>query len=156
MIFKSIAKRYNNLKLIVTGSMSEVLRARLKRFCRKIKLEDKVSFKGYVPRMERFKLIADARLMLYPSHVDTFSYAVLESLLLGTPVVGYRIPALEIYYGRQSGVMLVEEGDIMALSIAALDILEGKPNVEAPKVRSWKDIMKEEMDILEKLIMGAS
>lgn len=153
LAFKSIVKVYADLKLIVTGLMSEVLRARMKKYCKKIGLEDKVSFKGYIPRIERFKLLASARLMLYPSHVDSFSYTVLESLFLGTPVVGYRIPALEIYYGEQSGVILEEEGDIEALTAEALNLLDAKLIVETPKIRSWKDIMKEEMNVLEDILI---
>jgi len=49
--------------------------------------------------------------MLYPSHFDAFPYAVCESLHVGTPVVAYKIPALEIYYGKTEGVRLVDEGD---------------------------------------------
>jgi glycosyltransferase involved in cell wall biosynthesis len=89
--------------------------------------------------------------MLYPSHVDAFSFAVLESLLLGTPVVGYNIPALQMYYGGLSGVALEEEGDIEAMTTATLDMLENKCDIEAPRMRDWKDIVKEEMDIIEEL-----
>lgn len=153
LTFKSIAKHYTDLKFIVTGSISEVLKARLKKFCKKIKLENKVSFKGYVPRLERFKLINKARLMLYPSHVDAFSYAVLESLFLGTPVVGYEIPALKMYFGRQSGVVLQEEGNIEALTAAALDVLKEKKDIEAPKIRNWEEIMNEEIAILKELMI---
>ena len=61
-------------------------------------------------REKRFEIVARARLIIYPSNVDTFPYAVLESPHLGIPVIGYKIPPLEIYYGRQQGVKLVEEG----------------------------------------------
>jgi hypothetical protein len=40
--------------------------------------------------------------------------------------VGYRIPALEIYYGKCPGVELVEEEDIEALTVKAIEILEKK------------------------------
>jgi glycosyltransferase involved in cell wall biosynthesis len=74
--------------------------------------------------------------MLYPSHEDTFSYAVLESLHLETPIVGYKIPALEIYYAGSPGVELAEERDLEALTIKAMDILEKKvDSVEPPKIK---------------------
>jgi len=76
--------------------------------------------------------------MLYPSHEDTFSYAVLESLHLGTPVVGYKIPALEIYYGGLPGVVLVEEWDLEALAVKTMEILEKRVDaVEPPKIKPW-------------------
>jgi len=48
--------------------------------------------------------VNESRSMLYPSHFDAFPYAVCESLHVGTPVVAYKIPALEIYYGKTEGV----------------------------------------------------
>ena len=46
--------------------------------------------------------------MIYPSHVDAFSYTVLEALNLKTPVIAYDIPALRIYYNNLEGVTLVK------------------------------------------------
>jgi glycosyltransferase involved in cell wall biosynthesis len=112
----------------------------IKRACKKLDIEDKVVITGFVPREKRFEIVAKARLMLYPSHVDAFPYAVLESLHLGTPVVGYRIPALEIYYSKCPGVELVEEGDVEALTVKAIEVLEKCVKaVEPPKIKSWRD-----------------
>jgi len=97
---------------------------RIAKACKKLGIENKVVFTGFVPREKRFEIVANVRLMLYPSHVDTFPYAVLEALHLGTPVVGYRIPALEIYYGKCPGVELVEEEDIEELTVKAIEILK--------------------------------
>jgi glycosyltransferase involved in cell wall biosynthesis len=77
----------------------------------------------------------------------------LESLHLGTPVVGYKIPALEIYYGGLPGVELVEEWDLEALTMKAMGILErGIDVVEPPKIKSWEEIMSEEVGLLYKLV----
>jgi glycosyltransferase involved in cell wall biosynthesis len=114
-------------------------------------MENKVIFTGFVPREKRFEIVAKAKLMLYPSHVDAFPYAVLESLYLGTPVVAYKIPAIEIYYSRSPGVELVEEWDLEALAIKTMDLLERKVEViELPKIKSWKEVMSEEVEIISK------
>jgi glycosyltransferase involved in cell wall biosynthesis len=126
--------------------------AHVKGVCRRLGIDDKVVFTGFIPREERFEVVARARLMLYPSHVDSFSYAVLESLHLGTPVVAYRIPAIEIYYGETPGVELVEECDLEALTTKAVDVLEkGVEAIEPPKIKSWEEIMNEEIEIISKL-----
>jgi glycosyltransferase involved in cell wall biosynthesis len=153
IVFKQILKSSSELKLVVTGKMTEVMSIILRKVCRKLGILDKVVFTGFIPRTERFEVIAKARLMLYPSHEDAFSYAVLESLHLGTPVVGYKIPALEIYYGGLPGVELVEEWDLEALTIKAMGILErGIDVVEPPKIKSWEEIMSEEVGLLYKLV----
>jgi len=110
---------------------------------------------GLSRERKRFEIVAKAKLMLYPSHVDSFSYAVLESLYLNTPVVAYKIPAIEIYYGGLPGVELVEEWDLEALTVKAIDILEkGVAAVEPPKIKSWEEIMSEEVELIYKLVEG--
>ena len=151
--FSLISRHCRDLKLVVTGHVRKNTLLGLKRACKKLRVEDKVVFTGFLPRWRRFEIIAKARLMLYPSHVDSFSYAVFESLHLGTPVVGYRIPALETYYSRQPGVKLVEEGDLEALTVEAVNILEkGIEAVEPPEIKSWREIMEDEVAIIKRAI----
>jgi glycosyltransferase involved in cell wall biosynthesis len=150
--FKFISKYFPHLKLLFTGRISPEIYSRIKRASKRLGIENKVVFTGFVPREKRFEIVAKAKLMLYPSHVDAFSYAVLESLHLGTPVVAYKIPALEIYYGKSPGVELVEEGDIEALTVKAIDVLEKSVEaIEPPKLKSWREIMDEEIEIIRKL-----
>ena len=138
IVFKQILRRSNGLKLVVTGRLTKTMSTILGKMCRKLGIADKVVFTGFIPRAERFEVIAKAREMLYPSHEDAFSYAVLESLHLGTPVVGYKIPALEINYGELPGVVLVEEWDLEALAVKAMEILEKRVDaVEPPKIKPW-------------------
>ena len=156
VVFKQISKRLSELKLVITGKVTNTLLLPLRKVCRKLGIEDKVIFTGFIPRMNRFEIVGKAKLMLYPSHEDAFSYAVLESTHLGTPVIGYKIPALEIYYGDLPGVELVEEWDLEALTKRAIDILEkGVDVVEPPMVKSWEEIMAEEVKLVYKLIEGA-
>ncbi|MEM2622874.1 MAG: glycosyltransferase, partial [Candidatus Nezhaarchaeales archaeon] len=117
-------------------------------------LEDRIVLTGTVPRAERFRIVAKANLMLYPSHVDAFSYAVLESLHLGTPVVAYDIPALKLYYDGRPGVRLVKEGDVEALVAETLNILSSKSvEVEPPQLRSWDEIMQEETNLIKRIML---
>jgi glycosyltransferase involved in cell wall biosynthesis len=150
--FKHVLRQSPSLKFVCTGDVSEVVLSRIRRFCRRLGIEDKVIFTGFIPRGERLKIVAESRLMLYPSHVDSFSYAVLESLYLGTPVVAYRIPALEAYYDGLSGVKLVEEGNVEALTVEAINTLEGKCEIEVPRIKSWKSILDEELQLVEGLL----
>ncbi|MEM0051375.1 MAG: glycosyltransferase [Sulfolobales archaeon] len=153
LVFKQITRYKSNLKLFITGRISKELLMHMKMICKKLGIGDKVVFTGFIPRGDRFEIVAKAKLMLYPSHVDSFSYAVLESLHLKTPVVAYEIPALKIYYGEIPGVRLVKEWDLEGLTIEAINVLEkGVELIEPPKIKSWDEIMNEEVRIVQKLI----
>lgn len=153
IVLKLISKRFSHIRLVFTGSIDSNSIRKIMYICKKLGIEDKVAFTGFLPRDKRFEIVAKATLMLYPSHVDSFPYAVLEALHLGTPVVAYNIPALEIYYSRSPGVKLVKEWDLETLAVEAINVLEkGIETIEPPKIPSWREIMNMEIDIIKKLI----
>lgn len=48
---------------------------------------------------------------------------------------------------------LVQEWDLEALTVKAIDILErGFDAVEPPKIKSWEEIMSEEVSLVNKLV----
>ncbi|MEM1801446.1 MAG: glycosyltransferase family 4 protein [Desulfurococcaceae archaeon] len=152
-VFKEISKKYTDLKLVVTGHLGHTLKPRIEKLIKRMSLDGKVILTGYIPRQERFKIVAEARLMLYPSHVDSYPYAVLESLYLGTPVIAYDIPALRFNYSNNPGVVLIKEGDMEALINGTINMLESRHiEIQPPKSRSWEDIMREELNLVGKLI----
>jgi len=114
-------------------------------------IEDKVVFTGFVPREERLRIVREAKLMLYPSHVDAYPYAVVESLL-GTPIVAYDIPAIDIYFRDLEGVRVVRELDVEAMTDEAIDVLTGgRVEVEPPRLRPWDEIIEEEVGLIRRV-----
>jgi Glycosyltransferase len=156
VVFRLLSKHFPGLKLVVTGEMPGKVALGVVRASRKLGIEGKLVFTGFITREKRFELVAGAKLMLYPSHEDSFSYAVLESLHLGTPVVGYRIPALEIYYGKCPGVELVNEWDLEGLTVKAVDVLEKGVDAVEPRIKSWEEIMSEEVGYVKMLVGNAT
>ncbi|UNQ73122.1 glycosyltransferase family 4 protein [Infirmifilum sp. NZ] len=149
LAFRKIARSFNNYRLIITGNIPSREAARLRKFAGRLGIGDKVLFAGFVSREERLRLVREAKLMLYPSHQDAFPYAVAESLLLGTPIVGYDIPALSTYYGKLEGVRLVRELDVDAMADEATDLLSAsRVSVEAPRLRPWNEIIQEEVNLI--------
>jgi|GEM_PF-445704 len=158
--FKYLLKEFPTLRLFVIGAVSPKFESSAYSFLRRcLRIdESKVIFTGFLNREELYKLVKGACLVLYPSHVDSFSFTVLESLMLETPVVAYRIPALEIYYGgvKKRGIWLVGEGDIGKFVGASIEVLElwRKKDVEVkpPRIRSWDDIMREEIELINRVL----
>jgi glycosyltransferase involved in cell wall biosynthesis len=72
IIFKQISKHFAEIKLIITGRILNKTLILVKKICKRLDIEDKVVFTGFIPREDRFKIIAKAKLTLYPSHEDAF------------------------------------------------------------------------------------
>jgi len=153
LVFKKIVECFSDYKLYVTGRIRSSVANRLLRFAKHLGIDGKVVFMGFVPREERLRIVREAKLMLYPSHIDAFSYAVAESLTLGTPVVAYDIPAIDIYYRDLEGIRVVRELDIDAMVDEAIDVLSrSKVEVEAPKLRPWNEIVEEEVNLIKRVV----
>ncbi|MEM2203511.1 MAG: glycosyltransferase family 4 protein [Sulfolobales archaeon] len=149
---KIIARSRRDFKVAIFTSEKDRMGALIARIAKKLKINDNLILVGYIPqRRDLLKFRASAKLSLYPGHVDAYPYAVAESLLLGTPVVAYDIPALKISYGNLNGVYLAKEGDIEALAQKTLEILDAKNiEVDEPRVKLFSEIAFEEKKILEK------
>jgi len=152
-VFKKIANIFNSYKLYVTGKIGSNTANKLLRFAKRLGIGDKVVFTGFVSREERFRVVREAKLMLYPSHVDAFPYVVAESLLLGTPVVAYDIPAIDIYYKGLEGIRIVRKLDMDAMASEAIDILfRDRVDVEVPRLGPWRDIIEEEVSLIKRVV----
>lgn len=153
LLVSALLKRaYPNFKLLLIGSGSKMVESQTRRIISNLGLEDNVALLGFMRRdHDYWSLRRKAKLTIYPSHVDSFSYTVLESLLLGVPVVAYNIPALKLNYGGVEGLYLVEEGDIEALASKVLEVLERRRvEVEIPPVRTNYEVALEEKALIEK------
>jgi len=155
LLVSALLKRaYPNFKLLLIGSGSKMVESQMRRIISNLELKDNVVLLGYMRRdHDYWSLRRKAKLTIYPSHVDSFSYTVLESLLLGVPVTAYDIPALRLNYGDVEGLYLVEEGDIEALATKIIETLgKRKVEVEIPPVRTNYDVALEEKTLIEKLL----
>jgi glycosyltransferase involved in cell wall biosynthesis len=155
LLASALLKRaYPNFKLLLIGSGSRIVESQMRRIISNLGLKDNVVLLGYMRRdHDYWSLRRKAKLTLYPSHVDSFSYTVLESLLLGVPVVAYNIPALKLNYGGVEGLYLVEEGDIEALASKVLEVLERRRvEVGIPHVKTSYEIALEEKTLIEKAL----
>jgi len=77
---------------------------------------------------EKFKILSKAKALVLPSHQESFSGTILESLAVGTPVITYDLPSLTSLYNFKP-VFFVKEFDISALVKKAKEIVKMK-NIE--------------------------
>lgn len=125
-------------KVIVMGRFSDKLTEK------KFASGRNVEYLGFVSEEKLREIVARAKLLIYPSHVDFFSLVILESLAMGTPVVAYKIPGIRVVYRGLSAVKLVEEWDIEGI------VREARKIFSMPQ-EEYENMMNEEvlMNFLE-------
>ena len=114
------AARRTGACLVVAGRFNDGATERaFAREVRRLGL-DGVRLTGWLSKAELYGLLSRAKVLLYPSHSDSFSIATLESLACGTPVVAYDIPGLRSVYGDLPAVRFVKEFDRRAMAEEAV------------------------------------
>jgi len=144
LIWKKLRK---DIKLYVMGEFSD--ESDKQDFLALVKrLNINVEYIGFKEGEELYDIVSKALFTVYPSHYDSFSLVVLESLAVGTPVFAYDTPAIREVYSCVKGVHMVKEDDINEM---AKEISEFKEEeVPVPVFySSWDRVAEAELKDIE-------
>lgn len=93
-IVKESIKYNSNLKFAMVGSFTfEHEKNKFDKLVKKYKLNNNIIHLGWLEDAEKYKVIQQSKLFLYPSFIgDTFSQSLLEALACGKKVICYDVP----------------------------------------------------------------
>lgn len=77
-------------------------------------------FSGFIPGEERFRLLEESRVCIFPSHYESFGIVYLDAISVGTPVVEYDLPYFNDHKG---GVVKVPYLDNREFASRALELI---------------------------------
>ncbi len=123
LAWRYIVRHNPNLKLYITGNIDYRTKVVLERFINRLGIRENVVITGFIPRSDRLKLIAKAKAVIYPSHMDAYPFSVYEALCLATPVISYDIPAINLNFNKLEGIITVKELGIKELYEVLLNII---------------------------------
>ena len=122
-IFRVILKKMDT-RLIITGKFpTQQLESEFLDKAKRYNINDKIEYLGFVDANELQKLISNAKVFLYPSHYDSFPYAILEAISSFTVVVTYSIPCILYSYQSLQCVYKIKEFDINNMAKKTIEIL---------------------------------
>lgn len=121
--FKDILKT-KDTRLVITGKFpNQQLENEFFKKAKKYNISNKIKYCGFVDANELQKLIAEAKVFLYPSHYDSFPYAILEAVSSFTAVVTYSIPNILYSYQSLRCVYKINEFDIKNMAKKTIEVL---------------------------------
>lgn len=92
-------------QLVVVGEGPD--RERLESVAKRLGVQDRTRFTGALPRAELLNCIAGADLFVLGSSFESFSFQLVEAMMVGTPVIARDIGNLrELIVPEQNGVLL--------------------------------------------------
>ena len=98
---KYITKEFPDTTLIIMGDGEEL--KNLRYYARKIGVENKVVFTGYVPENKKIEIFKNSHMFIYPSYYgEGFPTVILEAMAAGLPVITTPVGGLK--YAIKDGI----------------------------------------------------
>ena len=119
-----LKERQIDFKACVVGHCSDLIYLDfIKDYILTSGLDKNIDFKGSIPEHnDVLGILKSSKILLIPALFDSAPLIVAESMAIGVPVIAYNLDGLpEMIKNRDSGI-LVEKGDIKALSEAVLEL----------------------------------
>ncbi len=129
ILIKSLPLLQTEVHLNVVGDGDKEYVESLKRIALKFKVADKITWHGGIYDQAKFTMYAHCDLMVLPSHDENFANNVLESLMLGTPVIVSDNVGLAIFVRNNNLGWVFKGGEVQladAISKAINDVAQRK------------------------------
>lgn len=135
LLIEAMSKLPEYFVLDVYGDGSEEYLAQLGRLVEKLKLQERVTFKGHVNGEDKTKAFVDCDLFVLPTYSENFGIVVAEALAHGTPV----LTTVNTPWGEleSKGCGRSVEADVDALAGALLDLEQEDLEGMGKRGREW-------------------
>jgi len=131
-----VKDRKPEIKLCIIGHADETYLNYLKTLVKKLSLDNNIVFKGFFPTQEEMHHeVVKARISVLPTYNDTIPGTIVESMLLGVPVISYNTGGIPDLNKDDENVILVDQGNIDKLAEEIIHLLD---NPEKQKELSGK------------------
>ncbi len=94
-----------DFSLIVVGKDFGMLK-HLKNLVTKLAIENRVTFKGEISDLEKFKLFSTSTIFVHPSLEDIFSLSLIEAAGVGIPSIAFDVEANSEIFENNSGLIV--------------------------------------------------
>lgn len=158
--FRLLHKSFPLIKLVIIGRGKKEYSAGLKKLCRDMAIDDRVSFVGYISEKKKRAFLQKAWVLVSSSLKEGWGLNVIEAAACGTPAVAYKVPGLvDSIKNRQTGLLCNKNNEVhLAKNIRKLLI---NPRLRRQYAKNalvyshnfdWDKTANQELEILEKII----
>jgi glycosyltransferase involved in cell wall biosynthesis len=165
---ESVIKAYNEIKdeidnkIVIVGNYNISYGKQLINLVKKLKIEDKVIFTGYVDEEEKHLFYQSAKVFIYPTLYEGFGLPILEAMSNEVPVIcssTSSIPEVAgdaAIYINPNNIDDIKDKMVKAINMGDMDkndiIKKGKERV---KHFSWSKCAKEVQDTINELLSSS-
>ena len=114
LAWEKVCKGAPQAKLVVVGERA--MFTEIQKKIHESDLQENVIFSGFLSGSDKYQMIKKSKLLVFPSHYESFGMVALEALACGVPVVAYDLKIYQEIYGDK--LITVPKGDTTALAKA--------------------------------------
>lgn len=150
----SRSKASKNFRLVIVGRYSSILKDDAQR----LRIADKTDFIDYVSEEEKYRLLKEATVLVYPSFYEGFGIPPLEAMAVGTPVITSNVSSLPEVVG--GAAILVNPKNVREIAIEIdrlvtdrnLQRLLSIKGLEQVKKFSWDKMVNETIQVYRRVL----
>lgn len=141
-----VKEHRDNVTLAVLGPCADDYSRYLKQLAIDLKIEANVEFLGHYPLLDDVhKIAAQARISILPTYVDNISGTILESILIGLPVISYRTGLIPSLNEGEERIIILEKGDVQGIAASIVRLL-GDKDLSRDYAQKAKSFILEKFD----------
>lgn len=144
-IWKRVVEKIPKTKLIIIGG-GEKWRGQLHSQIKDLGLSENIKVTGFVSEEEKYKLLSQSKVFVFPSYEEGWGIVVAEAMATGLPVVAYNLPAYKEIF--PDAIMSVRTGDIDALSNSVLKLLQDTSEYEIWQKKGYNAVSRYDLDAI--------
>jgi len=153
----SIKKEVPNVHLYFAGAVPE--KHTLRNLVKERKLEQNVTFLGFLPPQRYYQVLSSTDLLVFPSQDEGLPMVLLESMALGKPVIATKSGGIpEVIKDGQNGILVERNPNDIADAVVTLyknkDLYEeiSQRNIKSVRAFDWNNIADKYIELYETLI----
>jgi glycosyltransferase involved in cell wall biosynthesis len=124
-IWEVVARANRRARLAVMGNVE----SQLNPAAEQKKLEANIEFFGPVSETDKYRVMKESSLFLFPSYYEAVPLAIIEAMACGLPVVAYDLPVYQSHF--PGGIIKVPIGDKQAFAREVMNILSDRERRES-------------------------
>lgn len=157
--WKIVTTEKPDARLLIIGKGDGLYFEKVKSLVKKYNLQENIIFSGFVPEVEKYKLLSQSKIFVFPSYLEGSPLALCEAIACGIPVIAYDLPNYKGAYGDM--IIYVDKGDVKQLAVSVLKLLKDESfreklkgeYIKLTKSYSWDDIAKYELHVIRKYLL---
>jgi len=137
-------------ELCIVGPDKDKSLTVLKTYGNSNKLNDRVTFKGYLPKQEWIQLAKEYDIFINTSNFDNIPVSVIEAMALGLPVISTEVGGIPFFIENKENGILVEKNNIQEMIQSVIELCENEKLVSSITFNARNFVLSMDEQIVQK------